>query len=143
MLSPGPGLPAESDNLLEIINSFAGKKPIFGVCLGMQAIALAFGGSLENLNQVYHGIASEINILIKKDTLFYNLPSKFYAGRYHSWIVSHKNFPEILNITAVDTENNIMAISHKTFDIKAVQFHPESILTQYGEKIITNFIKNE
>lgn len=107
----------------------------------MQAIAEVFGGELENLSEVYHGIASKIYINCKIDELFYGLPHVFYAGRYHSWIVSRNNFPKCLNITATDKEKNIMALSHKTFDIKAVQFHPESILTPHGEDIIKNFIK--
>lgn len=141
ILSPGPGLPSETYNLFDIIKFFAGRKPIFGVCLGMQAIAEVFGGKLENLLQVYHGIASEIKIIKPKDIIFSYLPDNFLAGRYHSWVVSRKKFPKCLKITAIDNEKNIMALSHKTFDIKAVQFHPESILTKHGELIINNFIK--
>jgi len=142
VLSPGPGLPKDAGILKDLIKEYAGKKPIFGVCLGMQAIVEVFGGSLENLNTVYHGVATKMYVKDKFDTIFKNIPLEFCAGRYHSWIVSKKKFPECLKITVIDENDYIMAVAHKKYNIKGVQFHPESVLTEYGEKILRNFIEN-
>jgi anthranilate synthase component 2 len=140
ILSPGPGLPCESGLLVPLINRYKDKKRIFGVCLGQQAIAEVFGGTLENMESVYHGVATPISILEPKHYLFKNLPSKIDVGRYHSWVVSPNNFPECLSVDAVDEHGRIMALSHKQFDICAVQFHPESVLTPLGKDIIRNWL---
>jgi anthranilate synthase component 2 len=139
ILSPGPGIPDEAGMLKEIIRKYASTKSILGVCLGLQAIAEVFGAQLINLSEVYHGLATEIQI-IKEDRLFKNASKYFLGGRYHSWIVSKENFPDCLEITAIDSENNIMALSHKTYNVKAVQFHPESVLTENGDQIIRNWL---
>lgn len=139
VLSPGPGIPSEAGKLKEIIQTYANAKPIFGVCLGLQALVEVFGGTLENMKQVYHGVSSEITV----DTntlLFKGLYKKIAVGRYHSWVASRTNFPDSFTISAVDDENNIMAIEHKNLPIYAVQFHPESILTPDGEQLMGNLI---
>ena len=140
LLSPGPGIPDEAGMLKEVINRYASTKSIFGVCLGLQAISEVFGGKLVNLKEVCHGLATQIQVTCTNEKLFKNLPDKFLGGRYHSWIVDKNELPECLTISATDTEGNIMALSHKVFDIKAVQFHPESILTEHGEQIIRNWL---
>jgi len=140
ILSPGPGIPDEAGILKEAIKMYAGKKPIFGVCLGLQAITEVFGGSLENMDEVFHGVATTMNIT-KKDAVIYNdFPAEFDAARYHSWIASKKDFPAELEITSIDEFGDIMSIQHKEYNISAVQFHPESILTPTGEKMVRNFI---
>ena len=141
ILSPGPGLPAEAGLLLPLIKQYASAKSILGVCLGHQAIAEAFGGSLINLSTVYHGVATNCN-LKKGSRLFEGLPSGIETGRYHSWIVSNENFPADLEVTATDDNGFIMALQHKNFDVQGVQFHPESILTPDGEKIMRNWLKS-
>ena len=145
LLSPGPGLPNEAGLLLDVIKAYSGRKAILGICLGEQAIAKAFGGTLTNLNKVYHGIQDRIRIL-KHDLIFHNLPSHLLVGRYHSWVVSSQNFPECMEILAVSQDENIMAIRHKTYPVIGIQFHPESILTPDGKAIISNwfdfFVKN-
>jgi anthranilate synthase component II len=140
LLSPGPGIPSEAGILKQVIQTYAGKKSIFGVCLGHQAIGEVFGGTLTNLDNVYHGIATKSTILIK-DVLFKGLPNEITTGRYHSWVVDTKNFPEVLEITAVDEQGKIMALKHKTFDIVGVQFHPESILTEFGKDMMQNWLQ--
>lgn len=142
ILSPGPGIPSESGLLLPLIKEYAGKKPIFGVCLGQQAIGEAFGGSLTNLKDVYHGVATNIE-LCSPDYIFEGLDPEFEVGRYHSWIVSKEDFPACLEITAVDKHNQIMALKHKEYDIHGVQFHPESVLTPQGAVIIRNFLEHK
>jgi anthranilate synthase component 2 len=139
ILSPGPGIPSEAGLLLPLIRRFAATKSLLGVCLGHQAIAEAFGGKLINLETVYHGISTPVRI-IAPDRIFNRLPEEIEAGRYHSWIVDKKDFPQELEITAVDREGQIMALKHKTLDIHGVQFHPESILTSYGKEIMDNFL---
>lgn len=140
LLSPGPGIPDEAGLLKEIIRSYAGKIPMLGVCLGQQAIMEVFGGKLENLSRVYHGIATEIEKSVEDEILFEGLPNKFEVGRYHSWVVE-KSLPDVLEATSYDSEGNIMSIRHKDLDIRAVQFHPESVLTPYGKKMIENWVK--
>lgn len=142
MLSPGPGIPDEAGILKEVIRTYAGKKPIFGVCLGLQAITEVFGGQIENMGEVFHGVATEMEIIKKEAIIFKGIPQKFDAARYHSWIASPKDFPQELTITAVDEDGAIQAIEHITFNISAVQFHPESILTEVGEEIVRNFIES-
>lgn len=141
ILSPGPGLPYEAGLLKPLIHEYQSTKRIFGVCLGQQAIAEVFGGKLQNLSTVYHGVATPITFTQPKHYLFEDLPDVIEAGRYHSWIVDRKDLPECLNIEAVDAQGQIMALSHKEFDICGVQFHPESVLTPLGIKIITNWLK--
>jgi anthranilate synthase component II len=141
ILSPGPGVPSEAGLLLPLIKEYASSKSILGVCLGHQAIGEAFGGELENLSTVFHGIATDCEITKPDCRLFDGLKSPFTIGRYHSWIVSEKNFPEDLEITARDDNGFIMAMQHRNFDIQGVQFHPESVLTPEGEKILTNWLK--
>ncbi|AVF49067.1 aminodeoxychorismate/anthranilate synthase component II [Elizabethkingia anophelis] len=140
ILSPGPGIPSEAGILLDLIREYAPKKDIFGVCLGQQAIAEAFGGSLINLSEIYHGVATDVQVIKDNTLLFKDLPENFEAGRYHSWAVANENFPEELEITAVDDKGMIMALQHKKYNIHAVQFHPESILTPQGETILRNFL---
>lgn len=142
MLSPGPGIPDEAGILKEVIKEYAGKKPIFGVCLGLQAITEVFGGTILNMDEVYHGVSTEMTVTDRENVLFQNLPSKFPAARYHSWIASNKDLPDELQVTCVDDEGGIMAIQHKEYNISAVQFHPESILTDVGEDMVRNFIEN-
>ena len=140
LLSPGPGLPAESGLLLPLIKEYASTKSIFGVCLGQQAIGESFGGKLTNLSQVYHGIATSIHLTNPSD-LFEGLPAQFEVGRYHSWVVDEKDFPSDLIITSKDDKGYIMSLEHTTYDVKGVQFHPESVLTPDGAKILTNWLK--
>lgn len=140
VLSPGPGIPDEAGLLKEIIRTYAPTKKIFGVCLGQQAIAEVFGGSLVNLDKVYHGIATKINI-IKDDVLFKDLPREIEVGRYHSWVVD-TNLPDTLVATSFDENGQIMSLRHKSFDVSAVQFHPESVLTPQGKKILENWLNN-
>ncbi|MFK5971869.1 MAG: aminodeoxychorismate/anthranilate synthase component II [Flavobacteriaceae bacterium] len=138
VLSPGPGIPDEAGLLKEIIATYAPTKSIFGVCLGQQAIGEVFGGSLINLDEVYHGIATKIKV-IKDDVLFRGLPSEIEVGRYHSWVVD-PNLPDALEATSVDENGQIMSLRHKTYDVCAVQFHPESVLTPLGKKILENWL---
>lgn len=142
ILSPGPGIPVESGLLLPLIKEYAPSKSILGVCLGQQAIGETFGGTLYNLPQVYHGVATDCTIIQRSGSLFNNMPDRFEIGRYHSWVVSRENFPEDLEITAVDDQDMIMALRHKTYDVQGVQFHPESVLTPMGETIIRNWLEH-
>jgi anthranilate synthase component 2 len=144
ILSPGPGIPQEAGLLLPLIKEYASSKSILGVCLGHQAIGEAFGGKLVNLSTVFHGVATPIKVKTKnvrvKNGLFEGLPDEFEAGRYHSWIVSDENFPDVLEVTARDDNNYIMALRHKSLDVQGVQFHPESVLTPVGGAILTNWL---
>jgi anthranilate synthase component 2 len=148
ILSPGPGIPVEAGLLLPLIKEYAATKSILGVCLGHQAIGEAFGGKLENLSSVFHGVATKIKVrsqdsatnVQSRSRLFDELPDELEAGRYHSWVVSNENFPEELEITAEDENGMIMALQHKTFDVQGVQFHPESVLTPLGEDILRNWL---
>lgn len=144
ILSPGPGIPEEAGLLLPLIKEYAATKSILGVCLGHQAIGEAFGGKLENLSTVYHGVATEIGVGSResgaRSRLFEGLPERIEVGRYHSWIVSDENFPAELEVTARDDNKYIMALQHKTFDVQGVQFHPESVLTPMGEAILRNWL---
>ncbi|MBL0134063.1 MAG: aminodeoxychorismate/anthranilate synthase component II [Chitinophagaceae bacterium] len=143
ILSPGPGIPEEAGLLLPLIKEYAATKSILGVCLGHQAIGQAFGGNLVNLSKVYHGIATPITLTekgIKNAPLFKDMPSTFEVGRYHSWVVAKEAFPDSLDITAEDDNGFVMALQHKTYDVQGVQFHPESVLTPMGEKIMRNWL---
>lgn len=141
VLSPGPGIPEEAGLLLEIIKKYAPKKSVLGVCLGHQAIGEAFGGQLYNMNRVLHGIATPVKLTKNKSVLFNDLPETFDVGRYHSWIVKEDGLPECFEITSYDNEGRIMSMKHKEFDVEGVQFHPESVLTPLGEKMIENWLK--
>ncbi|MCH5177099.1 MAG: aminodeoxychorismate/anthranilate synthase component II [Prevotellaceae bacterium] len=139
ILSPGPGIPSEAGLLLDVIRTYAGIKPILGVCLGHQAIAEAFGGQLVNLSDVYHGVATNANILME-DVLFKGLPQQIEVGRYHSWIVDADTLPQELEITSTSDEGYIMSLRHRHFDIRGIQYHPESVLTPQGKHIIDNWL---
>ena len=139
ILSPGPGIPSEAGLLLDVIKTYAGRKPMLGVCLGHQAIGEAFGARLENLSEVFHGVATPAHI-VADDPIFCGLPKTFTVGRYHSWVVATDQFPDCLTVTAVSDEGQIMALRHKEYDIHGIQFHPESVLTPEGSIIIKNFI---
>ncbi len=139
VISPGPGLPEEAGITLQTIKTYAHQKPILGVCLGLQAIGVAFNGTLKNLHQPLHGVNSQISIL-QSDYLFQNCPQHFTIGHYHSWVID--NLPEPLELLAIDEHNHIMAVRHKHFDVRGVQFHPESILTEYGYQIIANWVNH-
>ena len=141
VLSPGPGIPDEAGLLKEIIAEYAPTKSIFGVCLGQQAIAEVFGGSLINLDEVYHGIATKIKV-VKDDVLFDGMSKEIEVGRYHSWVVD-PNMPEVLEVTSVDGNGQIMSLRHKNYDVCAVQFHPESVLTPQGKQILKNWLKDQ
>jgi anthranilate synthase component 2 len=141
LLSPGPGIPEEAGLLLEVIKTYAPTKSIFGVCLGQQAIAQAFGGTLLNLGRPMHGIATPINVLDEEEVLFKNCPAVIKVGRYHSWVVSNYGLPDCLTITATDETNEIMALRHKEMDVRGVQFHPESVLTEHGKQMMKNWLE--
>lgn len=141
VLSPGPGIPSEAGLLLPIIEQYADKKPILGVCLGHQAIAEAFGGSLINLSDVFHGVESDIQV-VRPTTIFDNIESPITVGRYHSWIVERETLPSCLEVTAISDEGQIMAIQHVDRPIYGIQFHPESVLTPEGKQMIENFVKS-
>ncbi len=141
VLSPGPGLPEESGLLLEIIKEYAPKKSVLGVCLGHQAIGEAFGGKLLNMKKVLHGIATPVELTEIKSVLFEGLPKSFEVGRYHSWIVQKEDLPECFEVTSYDNDGFIMSMKHKEYDVQGVQFHPESVLTPLGEKILENWLK--
>jgi len=141
LLSPGPGIPSESGLLIPLIKTYAATKSILGVCLGQQAIAEAFGGSLTNLSKVYHGITTPVE-LIGNSILFEGLPKTFHVGRYHSWVVNEHDLPAELKVTSKDAEGYIMSLEHTSYDVKGVQYHPESVLTPEGAKIIGNWLKN-
>lgn len=140
LLSPGPGIPDESGLLKAAIERYAPSKKILGVCLGQQAIGEVFGGKLINLDKVYHGIATPVNVT-QEDVLFKDLPKNFEVGRYHSWVVQTP-LPNELEATSVDDEGQLMSLRHKTYDVRAVQYHPESVLTPYGKKILENWINS-
>ena len=142
VLSPGPGIPSEAGLLLDVIKTYKGRKPILGVCLGHQAIGEVFSGTLENLSDVFHGVATE-GTQFSNDYIFDSLPKRITMGRYHSWVVSRENFPTCLEVTAVSDEGQIMALKHKNYDIHGIQFHPESVLTPEGKTILRNFIDNQ
>lgn len=142
ILSPGPGIPREAGSLLSLINEYAATKSILGVCLGHQAIGENFGAKLLNLNTVFHGVATPIEILDTNSLLYKGLENTVLVGRYHSWVVSSDDLPGVLEITAIDQNGYIMGLKHRNFDVQGVQFHPESILTPCGEKIIRNWLKS-
>jgi len=140
ILSPGPGLPDEAGIMKSLIKQYGSSKSILGVCLGHQAIGEVFGGNLKNLDTVFHGVAHEIEVIDPSEILFKGLEKKIMVGRYHSWVVDRTNFPKELIITATDDNGNVMALRHQELNIRGVQFHPESIMTPVGEKIISNWL---
>ena len=142
ILSPGPGLPEGAGILKEVISKYASTKKILGVCLGMQAIGEVYGGTLINLENVFHGVSTPITVTESSDLLFKGLPDSFDIGRYHSWVVSNENFPKELTITSVEENGQIMSLKHKEHNLYGVQFHPESILTEFGKEMITNFLNS-
>ncbi|WP_223550974.1 aminodeoxychorismate/anthranilate synthase component II [Aestuariivivens sp. NBU2969] len=141
VLSPGPGIPDEAGLLKPIIKAYASTKSILGVCLGQQAIGEVFGGSLINLDEVYHGVATKVNICVDDEILFKGLDKSIDVGRYHSWVV-HPNLPKELEATSFDANGQVMSLRHKIFDVKGVQYHPESVLTPHGKKILENWISS-
>ncbi len=142
LLSPGPGIPDEAGLLKQVIQKYASSKSILGVCLGQQAIGEVFGGNLINMEKVFHGVATKVTLTVTDEPLFASLPNEFEVGRYHSWVVNQENFPEVLEVTSVDENNQIMSLRHKTFDVKGVQFHPESVLTPHGKQILENWVNS-
>lgn len=141
LLSPGPGLPKDAGIMPELLKHYGSTKNILGVCLGFQAIGETYGAPLKNLPTVFHGLATPITIL-QEDVLFKNCPTTFIVGRYHSWVIDNQSLPEEFQITAVDQEGNIMAGRHKTLNVRGVQFHPESILSEYGETMMRNWLES-
>jgi len=141
LISPGPGIPEEAGISLELIKRFGSTKSILGVCLGHQAIAEAYGGSIVNLSTVYHGVTGQMKQVVTGDYLLEGVPEEFDAGRYHSWVVEHETLPGELEVTVENDQGYIMAIRHREFDVRGVQFHPESVLTEYGGRIILNWIE--
>ncbi len=142
ILSPGPGLPKDAGIMPELIRQYAGKKPILGVCLGHQAIGEAFGAKLKNLDKVYHGFETPIEVLNNKRGLFKSLPMSVNVGRYHSWVIDNTTLPDEMEVTAIDERGEIMALKHKQHDVYGVQFHPESIMTKEGKKMLLNFFES-
>ncbi|MCV2483675.1 aminodeoxychorismate/anthranilate synthase component II [Flavobacterium sp. SH_e] len=141
LLSPGPGIPDEAGLLKAVIEKYSPTKSILGVCLGQQAIGEVFGGTLSNLDKVYHGVATNVKTVVDDEILFEGLGNEFEVGRYHSWVVD-SNLPEDLEATSVDENGQIMSLRHKSYDVRGVQFHPESVLTPNGKKILENWIKS-
>lgn len=140
ILSPGPGIPEEAGLLMDVIRTYAGRKPMLGVCLGLQAIAEVFGGKLVNLKEVYHGIATE-GTQFGNDPIFSGLPKRIVMGRYHSWVVDRAGFPDCLEVTAMSDDGQIMALRHRNYNIHGIQFHPESVLTPEGATIVRNWLQ--
>jgi anthranilate synthase component 2 len=141
LISPGPGIPEEAGLCLDLIRAYGSTKSILGVCLGHQAIAEAYGGSITNLSTVYHGVTGRMKQLVDNEYLFEGVPVQFDAGRYHSWVVEHNSLPGELEITVENDEGYIMAVRHREYDVRGVQFHPESVLTEYGGRMILNWIE--
>jgi len=141
MLSPGPGIPSEAGLLLDVIRTYAGRKPMLGICLGEQAIGEVFGGTLVNLSDVFHGVQTPCRI-VADDYIFKGLPSVIEVGRYHSWVVDAASLPACLEATAVSDEGQVMALRHREYDVRGVQFHPESVLTPEGKTMIDNWLRN-
>lgn len=140
ILSPGPGIPSEAGLLEPLVRAYAPTKSILGVCLGEQAIGECFGARLRNLAQVFHGVATPVEV-VAPDPLFEGLGARFEAGRYHSWVVDETGFPGELTVTARDGAGEIMALAHRRYDVRGVQFHPESVLTPLGAKMLENWLK--
>ena len=142
VLSPGPGVPKDAGIMPELIKKYAGTKPILGVCLGHQAIGEAFGGELENLTEVYHGVETPVKVTTQKSVLFKDLPEEMQVGRYHSWAVKTDNLPDCFEVTSVDTNGAIMSMRHKEHEVYGIQFHPESVMTPEGKQMLRNFLEH-
>jgi anthranilate synthase component II len=142
LLSPGPGIPDDAGICIDLIKMYGSSRSILGICLGHQAIGEAFGSKIINLSSVFHGVATPIIVTDQSEPLFLNIPSSIIGGRYHSWVVSGDNLPDCLSITCKDENGIIMGVSHKTYDVRGLQFHPESVLTEHGMEIIANWINN-
>ena len=140
LLSPGPGIPDEAGLLKAVIQKYGPTKSIFGVCLGQQAIGEVYGGTLSNLDKVYHGVATTVKTIVNDELLFDGLEPTFEVGRYHSWVVD-ANVPNVLEITSIDENGQVMSLRYKTYDVRGVQFHPESVLTPDGKKMLENWVK--
>ena len=140
ILSPGPGIPSEAGLLLDVIKAYAGRKPILGVCLGHQAIGEVFGARLENLSDVFHGVATPCHI-VAEDPIFSGLERNITIGRYHSWVVSREGLPDCIEVTAVSDEGQIMALRHRELNVRGIQFHPESVLTPDGKRMLQNWLQ--
>ncbi|HEV7643038.1 MAG TPA: aminodeoxychorismate/anthranilate synthase component II [Pyrinomonadaceae bacterium] len=143
LLSPGPGLPSEAGTMPELVKRFAGQKSILGVCLGHQCIAENFGAKLENMERVCHGFGMETRVEVEDELLFRGVPKQFESGRYHSWMVSKEGLPESLEVTALDADGRVMALRHREYDLRGVQFHPESVLTPDGAAILRNWLQDK
>lgn len=141
LLSPGPGIPEEAGLLKQVIQHYGPTKSIFGVCLGQQAIGEVYGGTLSNLDKVYHGVATNVTKAVDDELLFEGLENEFEVGRYHSWVVD-ANLPDCLEATSFDENGQLMSLRHKTYDVRGVQFHPESVLTPNGKKMLENWVKS-
>jgi anthranilate synthase component 2 len=141
LLSPGPGIPDEAGLLKQVIQQYGPTKSIFGVCLGQQAIGEVYGGTLSNLDKVYHGVATNVTKSVNDELLFEGLNNEFEVGRYHSWVVD-SNLPDCLEATSFDENGQLMSLRHKTYDVRGVQFHPESVLTPNGKKMLENWVKS-
>ena len=141
LLSPGPGIPDEAGLLKDVIRKYGSTKSIFGVCLGQQAIGEVYGGTLSNLDKVYHGVATNVKTVVNEELLFEGLGNEFEVGRYHSWVVD-ANLPDVLEATSFDENGQVMSLRHKTYDVRGVQFHPESVLTPNGKKMLENWVKS-
>jgi len=140
VFSPGPGLPQDAGIMIDTIKTYADSKKMLGVCLGHQAIGLAFGGELKNLEKVYHGVKTPVKITGKDDEIFEGIPEITEVGRYHSWVIKKDSLPEDLQVTSVSEDGEIMSVKHKDYDIWGLQFHPESIMTDEGRRMIRNFL---
>lgn len=141
LLSPGPGIPEEAGLLKQVIQKYGASKSIFGVCLGQQAIGEVYGGTLSNLDKVYHGVATKVKKVVDDEILFEGLDNEFEVGRYHSWVVD-ANLPDCLEATSFDENGQVMSLRHKTYDVRGVQFHPESVLTPNGKKMLENWVRS-
>jgi anthranilate synthase component 2 len=143
ILSPGPGVPDEAGILKPLIARYGATKSILGVCLGCQAIGEVYGGSIRNLNRVFHGVATPVTVVNRDEILFNGVPDTFMAGRYHSWVVNDNDLPAHLVVTSRDAEGQIMGVMHTSHDVRGVQFHPESILTEHGKLMIKNWLEKK
>lgn len=142
MLSPGPGIPSEAGIMMDLLEEYKTTKSIFGVCLGHQAIAEAFGSQLENMGEVLHGVTTDCMVTDPNELLFKSIPSQFNVCRYHSWTVLPDTMPNDLKVTAIDSNNNVMAAAHQKYDVRGVQFHPEAYLTEHGVQMVKNWLKS-